>query len=299
MPAPVPKRHAMPSLVDAAMLESRASVLAKRSLKAESKRTALDLVIACMDLTTLEGKDTRSKVRGLCARGISPAPGAPSVAAICVYPSRVADAVDALRGSSVQVASVATAFPSGLSPLDIKLRETSEALEAGAGEIDMVIDRSAFLSGRYDLVAREIEAIRDACRGATLKVILEVGELGSYAAIRRACDIALAAGADFLKTSTGKLGASSTPPIALLMCEAIREHARRTGRCAGLKLAGGIRSSKAALGYVSIVHETLGNAWLRPERFRIGASSLLDDVLMQRQKDASGNYSGAAYVAVA
>jgi len=252
-----------------------------------------------MDLTTLEGKDTASKVRGLCARARIPGPGLPSVAAVCVYPSRVGVAVDALRGSAVKTASVATSFPSGLSPLDLRLRETVEAVDAGADEIDMVIDRSAFLSGRYDVVARDIEATRDACRGATLKVILEVGELGSYAAIRRACDLALASGADFLKTSTGKIGASSTPAIALLMCEAIREHARRTGRRVGLKLAGGIRTSKAALGYVSIVHETLGNDWLRPERFRIGASSLLDDVVMQRQKDASGNYAGPAYVAVA
>jgi deoxyribose-phosphate aldolase len=288
-----------PCRVDAVMLEARASILTKRSFKAAAKRSALELVVACMDLTTLEGKDTPGKVRGLCARGISPAPGVPSVAAICVYPALVPVAVRALAHSSVKVASVATAFPSGLSPLDVKLRETLEAVAAGADEIDMVIDRSAFLAGHYDAVAHEIAATREACAGATLKVILEVGELGSYAAVRRACDLALAAGADFLKTSTGKIGASSTPAVALLMCEAIREHARRTGREVGLKLAGGIRTSKSALGYVSIVHETLGNAWLVPERFRIGASSLLDDVLMQREKDASGNYAGASYVAVA
>jgi deoxyribose-phosphate aldolase len=289
----------MPSRVDAVMLESRASVLAKRSLKADAKRTALDIVVACMDLTTLEGKDTPGKVSGLCARALSPAPGVSNVAAVCVYPSLVAVAAAVLRGSAVKVASVATAFPSGLSPLEVKLRETRDAIAAGADEIDMVIDRSAFLSGRYDAVAHEIIAIREACLGVTLKVILEAGELGSYAAIRRACDIALGAGADFLKTSTGKIGVSSTPAIALLMCEAIRDHAHRTGREVGLKLAGGIRTSKSALGYVSIVYETLGNGWLRPERFRIGASSLLDDVLMQRAKEASGNYSGAPYVAVA
>ena len=280
MPAQTPNGCAMrpaPCRVDAVMLEARASILTKRSFKAAAKRSALELVVACMDLTTLEG----------------------SVAAICVYPALVPVAVRALAHSSVKVASVATAFPSGLSPLDVKLRETLEAVAAGADEIDMVIDRSAFLAGHYDAVAHEIAATREACAGATLKVILEVGELGSYAAVRRACDLALAAGADFLKTSTGKIGASSTPAVALLMCEAIREHARRTGREVGLKLAGGIRTSKSALGYVSIVHETLGNAWLVPERFRIGASSLLDDVLMQREKDASGNYAGASYVAVA
>jgi deoxyribose-phosphate aldolase len=238
-------------------------------------------------------------VRGLCARGIAPAPGAPSVAAICIYPSLVAVAVEALAGSGVKVASVATAFPSGLSPLEVKVRETRDAVALGADEIDMVIDRSAFLSGRYGEVRDEIVAVREACAGATLKVILEVGELGSYSAIRHACDLALEAGADFIKTSTGKIGSSSTPAVALLMCEAIRDHVRESGRPAGLKLAGGVRTSKAALGYVSIVYETLGNAWLVPERFRIGASSLLDDVLMQREKDATGNYSSAAYVALA
>jgi deoxyribose-phosphate aldolase len=199
----------------------------------------------------------------------------------------------------VKVASVATAFPSGLSPLEVRLQETRDAVAAGADEIDMVIDRAAFLSGRYDEVRDEIVAVRAACAGATLKVILEVGELGSYAAIRHACDLALDAGAAFIKTSTGKIPSSSTPGVALLMCEAIRDHARDTGRAAGLKLAGGVRTSKAALGYLSIVHETLGNAWLAPERFRFGASSLLDDVLMQREKDATGNYSGADYVALA
>ncbi len=281
------------------MLEARAAVLSKRSIKAASKRVALDLVIAAMDLTTLEGKDTPGKVRGLCARGISPAPGVPSVAAICIYPSLVPVAVEALAGSGVKVAAVATAFPSGLSSLDVRLRETREAVAAGADEIDMVIDRSAFLAGAYDVVWDEIVRVREACAGATLKVILEVGELGSFEAIRRACDLALDAGADFIKTSTGKIGSSSTPAVALLMCEALRDYERRTGRAAGLKLAGGVRTSKAALGYVSIVHETLGNAWLGPDRFRIGASSLLDDVLMQREKDATGNYAGADYVALA
>ena len=214
-------------------------------------------------------------------------------------PNLVATAARALAGSRVKVASVATAFPSGLSPLDVKLNETREAVGAGADEIDMVIDRSLFLAGRDGEVFDEIVAVREACGRASLKVILEVGELGSYEAIRRACDIALAAGADFIKTATGKLSVSSTPPIALLMCEAIRDHARTTGRDVGLKLAGGIRTTKSALGYLALVNETLGAAWLRPERFRIGASSLLDDLLMQRDKDATGNYSAPSYVAIA
>ena len=288
-----------PVRIDAVMLEARASMLVKRSIKSESKRVGIELAIACMDLTTLEGKDTPDKVRGLCARGIAPAPGVPSVAAICVYPNLVGDAARAVAGSSVKVASVATAFPSGLSPLDIKLRETREAVEAGAHEIDMVIDRGLFLAGRYDDVFAEIVAVKDACGPAALKVILEAGELGSYQAVRRASDIALAAGADFIKTSTGKIGISSTPGIALVMCEAIRDHARETGRLAGLKLAGGIRTTKSALGYLALVNETLGPAWLVPDRFRIGASSLLDDLLMQRQKAETGNYSAASYVATA
>jgi len=288
-----------PVSVDAVMLESRALQLSKRSIKAGAKRTAIDLIVACMDLTTLEGKDTPGKVYGVCARGIAPAPGVPSVAAICVYPSLVAGACAALADSGVRVASVATAFPSGLASLDVKLRDTREALAAGADEIDMVIDRGAFLAGRYGAVQAEIEAVKSVCGRSPLKVILEVGELGSYAAIRRASDLALDAGADFIKTATGKLSVSSTPPIALLMCEAIRDHARNTGRKAGLKFAGGIRTTKAALGYLSIVFETLGSEWLVPERLRFGASSLLDDLLMQREKGESGSYAGAAYVATA
>ncbi|MBD5633857.1 MAG: deoxyribose-phosphate aldolase [Candidatus Eremiobacteraeota bacterium] len=288
-----------PVRIDAVMLESRAAMLAKRSIKADAKRSGIDIAIACMDLTTLEGKDTPQKVRGLCARGIAPGQGAPSVAAICVYPNLVPAAVLAVSGSSVKVASVATAFPSGLSPLDVKLREVLDAVAAGAHEVDMVIDRSLFLRGCYDAVLDEIVAVKAACGSARLKVILEAGELGSYRAIRLACDLALEGGADFVKTATGKIGISSTPAIALLMCEAIRDHARATGREAGLKLAGGIRTTKAALGYLALVNETLGTAWLVPERFRIGASSLLDDLLMQRQKDASGNYSAASYVAIA
>jgi deoxyribose-phosphate aldolase len=290
----------VPVRIDAVMLEARAAELAKRSFKDAAKDAALELIVGCMDLTTLEGKDTPGKVRQICARGISPAPGMPSVAAICVYPNLVAIAREALRGSRVHLASVATAFPSGLSPLDIKLREVRAACDGGADEIDMVIDRNAFLCGDDATVLNEIVAVKAACEGkAQLKVILEVGELGSYAAIRRACDLALAGGADFLKTSTGKIGISSTPAIALAMCEAIGEHHRRTGARVGLKLAGGIRTAKQAFGYIAIVHETLGATWLQPDLFRIGASSLLDDVLLQHLKRDSGNYAAAAYVATA
>lgn len=285
--------------IDAVAIETRALGLARRSLKAESKTAAIDLAIACMDLTTLEGRDTPATVRELCARGKSPAPGAPPVAAICVYPRLVRAANDALRESSVRVASVATAFPSGQSSLEVKLRETHDALADGAREIDMVIDRGALLAGRDDDVAREIASIRKACGDATLKVILEVGELGSYAMMRRACDLALANGADFLKTATGKIGVSSTPAIALVLCEAIAEHARGTGREVGIKLAGGIRTTKNAFAYVAIVNETLGDAWLRPERFRIGASSLLDDLLLQRTKLRTGAYGDPARAAIA
>ena len=288
-----------PVRIDAVMLEARAAELAKRSIKAAAKAAALDLIVACMDLTTLEGKDTPGKVQQLCRRAVHPGAGMPGVAAICVYPNLVAVAREALAGSSVKVASVATAFPSGLSPIDVKLREVRAAVQAGADEIDMVIDRAALLRGDDESVMREIVAIKDACGHAYLKVILEVGELGSYAMVRHACDLALAAGADFLKTSTGKIGVSSTPAMALLMCEAIRDHYRKTGIRIGLKLAGGIRTTKQALGYIAIVNETLGATWLRPELFRIGASSLLDDVLMQRLKGDSGNYSGYAYVATA
>ena len=284
--------------VDAAMLETRAGSLAGRALTGDAKRGAIDLAIASLDLTTLEGKDTPGKIRALCARGARPAAGTPPVVAICVYPALVSVAVEALAGGNVRVACVLTAFRSGRSTADLTLREARDAVAAGAREIDLVIDRGAILAGRYDDVSAEIAAVREACGGAVLKTILEVGELGSYAAIRRACDLALEAGADFLGTATGKIGVA-TPPIALLMCEALRDHARDGGRPVGLKLAGGICETKAALGYLAIVHETLGSAWLRAERFRFGASSLLDDLLMQRERDRSGAYSGAAYVATA
>jgi deoxyribose-phosphate aldolase len=255
------------------MLEARAAALFTRAVRGVARVAGRDLAIACLDLTTLEGDDTPETVRALCARARSA-----RVAAVCVYPTFVDAARRALAGSGVRVAAVAGAFPSGHSPLDVRVSETRAALAAGADEIDAVIDRGAFLAGRYDEVAEELAVLRAACAGATLKVIVEAGELGSYAALRRACDLALAAGADFIKTSTGKSAISTTPPIALAMCDALRAHRRATGRCAGLKLAGGIRSAGAALGYLALVKEALGDDWLHPARLRFGASRLLDDL---------------------
>jgi deoxyribose-phosphate aldolase len=288
----------MTATIDAVMLEARASALSKRSIKTTAKMAGIRLAIECMDLTTLEGRDSEGRVRSLCAKAIKPAPhlpDVPSVAAVCVYPNLVAVAKDALKGSSVKVASVATAFPSGLSSLDVKLADTQAAIDAGADEIDMVIDRGAFLEGRLQDVFDEIVAVKRVCGQLHLKVILETGELGTYDNVRRASDLALDAGADVIKTSTGKVGTNATFPVALAMCEAIREHARRTGRRAGLKVAGGCRTTKQALTYLVIVKETLGEAWLNPDLFRIGASSLLDDLLMQYEKALTGNYAGPDY----
>lgn len=284
--------------VDAVMLEARAGSLAKRSIKTTAKVAGIRLAIGCMDLTTLEGKDSEGRIRSLCAKALHPAPhlpDVPSVAAVCVYPNLVPAAKEALRGSSVKVASVATAFPSGQSSMEVKLADTAAAIAAGADEIDMVIDRGAFLSGRYRAVYDEIVAIKSACGPVHLKVILETGELGSYDAIRRASDLALEAGADFIKTSTGKVGTNATFPVAVTMCEAIRDYARRTGRRAGLKVAGGVRNTKQAMTYLVIIKETLGESWLTPDLFRIGASSLLDDLLMQYEKQLTGNYAGRDY----
>jgi deoxyribose-phosphate aldolase len=286
--------------VDAVMLESRAASLAKRSIKTTAKRAGIDLAIRCMDLTTLEGKDSEGKVRSLCAKAMTPRPGwpgVPSVAAVCVYPNLVAIAKDALRGSTVKVASVATAFPSGLADLSVKLADTEQAVAAGADEIDMVIDRGAFLSGYERKVFDEIVAVKALCGDrAHLKVILETGELGSYENTRRASDLALEAGADTIKTSTGKVGTNATFPTALVMCEAIRDFNRRTGQRRGLKVAGGVKNTKHALAYLVIVNETLGPQWLDPDLFRIGASTLLDDLLMQLEKLDTGNYAGADYI---
>ncbi len=285
--------------VDAVMLEARAAALGKRSIKTSAKLEGITLAIRCTDLTTLEGKDSDGRIRSLCAKALRPRPGwpnVPSVAAVCVYPKLVAAAKDALRGSNVSVASVATAFPSGLSSLDVRLADTAAAIAAGADEIDMVIDRGAFLAGREQTVYDEIVQVKQLCRNVHLKVILETGELGTYDNIRRASDLALEAGADFIKTSTGKVGTNATPPAALVMCEALRDFARRTGERRGLKVAGGVRTTKQALTYLVIIKETLGDAWLDPTAFRIGASSLLDDLLMQLEKEETGRYAGSDYI---
>lgn len=285
--------------VDAVMLEARANELSKRSIKTSAKLAGIDIAIRCTDLTTLEGKDSVGRVRSLCAKAVTPRPGwqdIPSVAAVCVYPNLVAVAKEALAGSSVKIASVATAFPSGLVDLDVKLADTAQAIAAGADEIDMVIDRGAFLAGREEAVFDEIAAIKKLCGPVTLKVILEAGELGSYEATRRASDLALEAGADFIKSSTGKVGTNATFPTALVMCEALRDWYRRTAERRGLKLAGGIRTTKQALTYLVIVNETLGPAWLAPELFRLGASSLLDDLLLQIEKERTGHYAGLDYI---
>jgi deoxyribose-phosphate aldolase len=251
-----------------------------------------------MDLTTLEGKDSEGRIRSLCAKAVRPAPhlpDVPSVAAVCVYPNLVATAKACLHGTGVKVASVATAFPSGLSSLDVKLADAEAAIAAGADEIDMVIDRGAFLSGRERSVFDQIAAVKRVCKGRHLKVILETGELGSYDTVRRASDLALEAGADVIKTSTGKVAVNATFAVAVTMCEAIRDYNRRTGRRAGLKVAGGVRTTKQALTYLVIVKETLGERWLTPDLFRIGASSLLDDLLMQYEKEQTGYYAGPDY----
>jgi deoxyribose-phosphate aldolase len=285
-----------PPPVDAVGLEERAATLAKRSLKKAAKVAGLKLAISMMDLTTLEGKDTAGKVRQLCRKAIRPLERDPSLgscAAICVYPNHVPAAKAALHGSNVRVASVATAFPAGQSPLDIKLIDVRRAVEFGADEIDMVIDRGAMLSGDYAKVYDEIAATKEACGAAHLKVILETGELGSYDMVRKASELAISAGADFIKTSTGKIQPAATPPVTLLMLEAIRDHFYATGRRIGMKPAGGVRTAKQALHYLVIVKETLGDAWLTPDLFRFGASALLNDVLMQLEKERTGLYQNS------
>ena len=284
--------------VDAVGLEERASVLATRSIKRDSKVWGLRLAIACMDLTSLEGKDTPERVRQLCRKAMTPDPHdltVPPVAAVCVYPSLVPAAKAALRDSGVKVASVATAFPSGLAPHDVKLREAEEAVAAGADEIDMVIDRGAFLAGRYGDVADEIAEVKDACKPALLKVILETGELATYDNVRRASWLAMEAGADFIKTSTGKVQPAATLPVALAMLQAVRDYEDRTGRAVGVKVAGGIRTAKQVLQYLVVVKETLGDDRLDPRFFRIGASSLLNDALMQLTKERTGIYQSEDY----
>ena len=284
--------------VDQVALEERAATLARRSIKREAKLFALDLAVRMTDLTTLEGADTPGKVAALAAKAVRPDPAdrtVPSVAALCVYPNLVPTAVERLRGTSVKVASVATAFPSGQAPLEVKLAEARGVVELGADEVDMVIDRGAFLSGRYAKVYDEIVQVKEACGEAHLKVILETGELGTYDNVRRASLLAIAAGADFIKTSTGKLSSSATLPVALVMLEAIRDVYEETGRRVGLKAAGGIRTAKQAVQYLVLLHETLGADWLTPDLFRLGASSLLNDVLMQIRKQKTGAYQSPDY----
>jgi deoxyribose-phosphate aldolase len=287
--------------IDQVAVEERAATLAKRSIKRESKVFALDLAVRMTDLTTLEGADTPGKVASLASKAIRPDPsdaGVPSVAALCIYPNLVPAAVERLRGTSVKVASVATAFPSGQSPLETKLAEVRWVVEHGADEVDMVIDRGAFLAGRYAKVYDEIVRVKEACGGTHLKVILETGELGTYDNVRRASLLAMAAGADFIKTSTGKLPSAATLPVALVMLEAIRDVYEETGRTIGFKPAGGIRNAKQAVQHLILVHETLGPDWLTPDRFRFGASSLLNDILMQLRKEKTGRYQSPDYFTV-
>jgi len=279
--------------VDRVGIEERAATLGKRSIKTSAKQQGIRLAVSMLDLTTLEGADTPGKVRHLCAKAVCPAPTIPEVpscAAVCVYPPLVGVARDALDGTGVKAASVATGFPSGQTSLDVKLRETEEAVAAGGEEIDMVISREAFLAGDDARVMEEIVRVKDACGDAHLKVILETAELGSYDHVRHASLLAMEAGADFVKTSTGKAASGATPGVVLVMLEAIRDYVERTGRPVGMKAAGGVSTSKAALHRLVLVKETLGDEWLTPARFRIGASSLLNDLLMQYEKAESGRY---------
>ena len=292
--------HGLPG-VDQVGAEGRAAMLATRSIKTTSKAYALELALRMIDLTTLEGADTPGKVRALCAKARRPDPSdpaTPSVAAVCVYPDLVPTAVQALAGSGVGVASVATAFPSGRASLEVKLLDTREAVAAGASEIDMVIDRGAFLSGRYLEVFEEIVAVKQACGDAHLKVILETGELVTYDNVRRASWLAMLAGGDFIKTSTGKVSPAATQPVILVMLEAVRDFRAATGRQVGVKAAGGIRTAKDAVRQLVLVNETVGEDWLHPDWFRIGASSLLNDLLMQRSKQLTGRYSGPDYMTI-
>jgi deoxyribose-phosphate aldolase len=287
--------------VDQVAVEQRAAALAGRSIKREAKLWALDLSVRMMDLTTLEGADTPGKVAALCSKAARPDPvdrTVPPVAAVCVYPNLVPIAKERLGGTGVKVASVATGFPSGQYPTEIKVADVRAAVELGADEIDMVIDRGAFLSGRYAKVYDEIVRVKEACGDIHLKVILETGELGTYDNVRRASLLAMAAGADFIKTSTGKISPAATLPVALVMLEAIRDVQDETGRKVGFKPAGGIRHAKQAVQHLVLVHETLGPDWLTPDLHRFGASSLLNDVLMQIRKERTGAYQSPDYFTI-
>jgi deoxyribose-phosphate aldolase len=285
--------------VDEVGLERRSAVLATRSIKKEAKLQAIDMAVAMIDLTTLEGADTPGRVRSLCAQAMRPDPDhpeVPPVAAVCVYPDLAGVAVERLRGSGVVVAAVATAFPSGRSSLPVKLADTALAVDAGAGEIDMVIDRGAFLTGRYGQVYDEIVAVKGACGRAHLKVILETGELAGYDDVRRASWLALLAGADVIKTSTGKISPAATLPVVQVMLQAVRDWHRTTGEFRGVKAAGGIRTAKDAVRHLVAVNEVAGPEWLTPDLFRFGASSLLNDLLRQRRAQTEGHYSAARYI---
>ena len=291
--------HGLPG-VDAVGLEARAATLGTRSIKNDSKIWAIDTAIEMVDLTTLEGVDTPGKVRAMCSKALHPDPTdntCPSVAAVCVYGDLVPTARDVV-GDRIHVAAVATAFPSGRASMDVKLIDTKEAVAAGADEIDMVIDRGAFMSGDYAKVYDEIVAIKQACGDAHLKVILETGELKTYDNVRRASWLAMHAGADFIKTSTGKVSPAATLPVTLLMLEAVRDFRELTGTKIGVKAAGGIKTSKDAIKYLVLVNETVGSDWLTPDLFRFGASSLLNDLLLQRQRMRDGHYSGPDYVTI-
>jgi deoxyribose-phosphate aldolase len=292
--------HGLPG-VDPVGVEARAAALATRSIKKSSKLAAIDLAISMVDLTTLEGADTPGKVRALAAKGRRPDPDhpdTPSVAALCIYPDMVATAVEALAGTPIGIASVATAFPTGRTSMAVRLADVAVAVDAGATEIDMVIDRGAFLAGRYGAVFEEIVEVKRACGGARLKVILETGELATYDNVRRASWLGLLAGGDFIKTSTGKIAPAATLPVTHVMLQAVRDWFDQTGERRAVKPAGGIRTSKDALRYLVAVKEVAGPEWLDPFWFRFGASSLLNDLLLQRRTHRLGHYSGADYVTV-
>jgi len=289
-------RH--PVAIDQVGVQDRIDRFNSRSIKKASKMQAMKLALSMIDLTTLEGKDTEGKVRQMCYKAAHLCewlPDLPTVAAVCVYPNFVKTAKEALRGTSIKVASVATAFPSGNATLEAKLADTRFAVENGADEIDMVISRGEFLKGNYEFVFEEIAAIKEACGLSRLKVILETGELSTLDNVRRASDIAIYAGADFIKTSTGKISPAATMPVTLVMLDAIRDYFYRTGRMIGMKPAGGISTSKSALQYLVMLHETLGQAWMNNHYFRFGASSLANDLLMQIAKEVKGPYQSSDY----
>jgi len=291
--------------VDAVGADARAAMLATRSIKTTSKRWAIDTAITMVDLTTLEGADTAGKVQALCAKAVRPDPtdlSVPSVGAVCVYNDMVGVArkhLDSIGGTHVPVAAVSTAFPSGRASMKVKIQDTQDAIDAGAGEIDMVIDRGAFLSGNYIEVFNEIVAIKEICgEKAHLKVIFETGELVTYDNVRKASYLAMLAGADFIKTSTGKVAPAATPPVVLVMLEAVRDFYEMAGVRIGVKPAGGIRNTKDAIKQLVLVNETAGPEWLTPSLFRIGASALLNDLLMQRMKMDYGYYASPQYVTI-